>query len=104
MKVVAKISDNLVLCEVSREEIAFLNGFRSVYEKDCHINKLMDVGAECNLQKMVHTSQFVRGLRTDLLKRTKGDLEQSIAQIDSAIEVVSGLEIFNILSENEQVG
>jgi hypothetical protein len=62
------------------------------------------VGAECNLKKMVTTSQFVRGLRPRTLKETKEKLEKAISEIDTAMEIVSGLEVFNILSEEEQIG
>lgn len=104
MKVIAKIDNGMVLCEVSREEIAFLNGFRTAYEKNCDTEKLMAVGAECNLKKMVNTSQFVRGMRTDTLKQTKEKLEQAIKQIDDAMGVIAGIDVFNILAEEEQIG
>lgn len=104
MKVIAKMDNYVVLCEVTREEMAWLNGFRTAYEKGCDVEKLMAVGAECNLKRMVNTSQFVRGMRSDTLKQTKEKLESAIKQIDTAMEVVSGLEVFNILSEEEQIG
>lgn len=104
MKVIAKMDNHAVMCEVSREEMAWLNGFRTAYEKGCDIEKLMAVGAECNLKRMVNTSQFVRGMRSDTLVQTKAKLEQAINQLDNAMEVVSGLEVFNILSEEQQIG
>ena len=104
MKVIANIDNNRVLCEVSTEELAFLNGFRNQYDSGYKNGDAMKVGAECNLKKMVTTSQFVRSMRSKTLKETKEKLEKAISQIDEAMEVVSGLEVFNILSDEEQIG
>ncbi len=104
MKVIAKIDSNKVLCEVSVEELAFLNGFRSSWEKEFNKDRATAVGAECNIGKMVSTSRFDRTLRPDALKTTRDNLEQIVKQIDSTMETVSSLEIFNILNEEQQIG
>ena len=103
MKVIAQIDNGRVLCEVDAQELAMLNGFRSQYDSGYKNGDAMKVGAECNLKKMVTTSQYVRGLRTKTLKETKEKLEKAVAEIDNAMEVVSGLEVFNILSEEPQI-
>lgn len=103
MKVIARVDNNVLLCEVTKEEIAFLNGFKSAHADGCHIDSLTKVGAECNLQKMVSTSRFVRSIRTSALKDTKAKLEAAIKQIDDAMDVVSSLEVFSILSEEEHI-
>jgi hypothetical protein len=103
MKVIAKIDNSRFICEVTKEEIAFLNGFRSSYDSGFD-PKMTEVGAECNLGKMVSTSRFVRTLRPETLKKSKDTLEQAVKQIDSAMEIVAGLEIFNTLSEETQIG
>jgi hypothetical protein len=104
MKVIAKVDSNRVLCEVSIEELAFLNGFRSSYDSGFSKDRASEVGSECNLKKMVATSQFVRGLRTDALAGTKKKLEEAIKALDGAMDTVSSLEIFNILNEEKQIG
>ena len=104
MKVIAKIDNNRVLCEVSVEELAFLHGYRSQYDSGYNNANAMEVGSECNLKKMVTTSQFVRSMRAKTLKETKEKLEKAISSIDDAMEIVSGLEVFNILSEQKQIG
>ncbi len=103
MKVIAKIDNNRLMCEITKEELAFLNGFRSSYDSG-FLTSMTEVGAECNLGKMVSTSRFVRTLRPDTLKKSKETLEQAVKQIDSAMEIVAGLEIFNTLSEDKQIG
>lgn len=103
MKVIAQIDNSRVLCEVSVEELAFLNGFRSQYDNGFKNASAMTVGAECNLKKMVNTSQYVRGLRAKTLEETKSKLVKAINEIDTAMEIVSGLEVFNILSEEPQI-
>ena len=104
MKVIAQVDSNRVLCEVSLEELAFLHGFRSQYDSGFNGGHARTVGAECNLKKMVTTSQFVRGLRPMTLKETREKLEKALTEIDNAMEIVSGLEVFNILSEDKQIG
>lgn len=104
MKVIAQVDSQRVLCEVSVEELAYLHGYRSHYDSGFKNAHAMTVGAECNLKKMVTTSQFVRSMRAKTLKETKEKLEQAINHIDTAMEVVSGLEVFSILSEEKQIG
>ncbi len=104
MKVIAKVDNNRVLCEVSIEELAFLNGYRNTYENGLNKEKLTEVGAECNLKKMVATSQFVRSIRKDTLQKTKDHLEELISKLDETMEIVSGLELFNILQGEPQIG
>lgn len=104
MKIIAKIDGARVLCEVSIDELAFLNGYRSTYENGFNKEKMSEVGTECNLKKMVATSQFVRSLRPETLKKTKESLEKVISQIDDTMEIVASLEIFNILNEEKQIG
>lgn len=104
MKVIAKIDGDRVLCEVDIAELAFLHGFRSSYDTGFNKDKATTVGAECNLKKMVSTSQFVRSVRPQTLKKTKEQLEEVISKIDDCMETISGLEIFTILSEDKPIG
>jgi hypothetical protein len=104
MKVIAKIDGSRVLCEVTIEELAFLHGFRTAYDNGFNRDQASLVGSECNLKKMVATSQFVRGLRPDTLKKAKEGMEKIISQLDDTIEIVGSLEIFNILNEEKQIG
>lgn len=103
MKVIAKIDTGRVLCEVSVEELAFLNGYKNTYEKGYDKDKMTEVGTECNLKRMVTTSQFVRSLRPDILKKTKESLEKIISDLDTTMETVASLEIFNILQDSDQI-
>jgi hypothetical protein len=104
MKVIAKVDSQRVLCEVSIEELAFLNGYKTTYTDGCDINKMSAVGAECNLKKMVVTSQFVRSIRPAALKETKEKLQKLISNIEEAESIIAEMEVFNILSEEKQIG
>lgn len=101
MKVIAKVDHKRVLCEVSVEEIALLNGFKSPYDPNCKINKLTEVNSECDLQKMVAISQFVRTLRKNILEDVKKRLLDSIQNIDNASDEITKLELFDILTNDE---
>jgi intein-encoded DNA endonuclease-like protein len=104
MKIIAKVDSSRVLCEVTMEELAFLNGYRSSYESGFNKEQMSTVGTECNLKKMVATSQFVRSIRKDTLQKTKDNLEEIISKLDETMETVAGLELFNILNEEKQIG
>lgn len=104
MKVIAKVDNTRVLCEVTIEELAFLNGFKSPYGEGFNKEAMSAVGTECNLKRMVTTSQFVRSIRPDTLNKTKNQLTELMSKLDETIETVSGLELFNILNEEKQIG
>lgn len=104
MKIIAKVDSSRVLCEVSMEELAFLNGYRNIYDTGFNKEKMSEVGAECNLRKMVATSQFVRSIRPEVLQKAKEGLEKVISHLDQTMETVASLELFNILNEEKQIG
>lgn len=101
MKVIAKIDGDRVLCEVNVDEVALLNGFKTRYSDGFGSGNYLSVGSEFNLEKLVATSQFVRSMRPQILKQAKNELEGAIRQIDEAADIVSKLEIFNTLKEEE---
>jgi hypothetical protein len=103
MKVIAKVSNTAFICEVSDEEIALLNGFRSKYDGGCRIQELTQVGAECNLTKMAVTSRYIRSMNKDTLKNAKEKLEEGTKTIDAAMTEITKLELFGILSEEQQL-
>lgn len=104
VKVIAKVDNTRVLCEVTMEEICFLNGFRSRYDQGVNIDTLAMVGAECNLKKMVTTSQYVRSLNPEVLETAKKQIEKALEIVESAQQEVTKLDLFNILKEEEQIG
>lgn len=104
MKVIAKMNDNTVLCEVSASEVANLNGFRSRYDSGCKIASLMQVGTVFNISKMVATSQFVRSIPQDVIDNTKKKLQQAIESLDNANETISEMDTFRIIADLSLVG
>ena len=104
MKIIAKVDSTRVLCEVTMEELAFLNGYRNIYENGFNKEKMSEVGTECNLKKMVTTSQFVRSLRPEVLQKAKEGLEKVISHLDHTMETVASLELFSILQDEPQIG
>lgn len=103
MKIIAKVDSERFLCEIDLTELAMLNGYRNSYADGFKKDVMTQVGAECNLKKMVTTSQFVRSVRPSVLKKTKEQLEDTIKKIEESMETVSSLEIFNMLSDEPQI-
>lgn len=98
MKVIAKIDNGKVLCEVSVEEIAMLNGFRSQYDSGFN-RSLCDVGAECNLNKMVTTSQYVRTMDTKVIEHISKSLQDAMDKVTEAGDFVTKLNLFDKLKD-----
>lgn len=101
MKVIARVDNNRVLCEVSITEIALLNGFKGPYDTNCNIHQLTQVNSECDLKKMVEISQFVRTLRKNILEDVKRKMLDGVKNIDDATEEITKLELFDILTNDE---
>jgi hypothetical protein len=98
MKVIAKIDNGTVLCEVSIEEIAQLNGFRNQYDTSFS-KSLCDVGAECNLNKMVTTSQYVRTMDTKVIEHISKSLQDAMDKVTEAGNFVTKLNLFDKLKD-----
>lgn len=103
MKVIAKIDNERVLCEVSRGELANLNGFRHPFDKNCDMEKLMRVGNECEIQKMVSTSSFIRSLPDATLKKIQSDLKSTLDTLEKTIETAHSLTLFKKLDDEPMV-
>lgn len=97
MKVIAKIDNERVLCEVSTDEIALLNGFLSRYDEGCNINLFTTVGAECKLSTMANTCRYIRTMNKQVLSDAKKKLENAVKIIEDAEEEVTKLTIFETL-------
>jgi hypothetical protein len=100
MKVIAKVDSGRVLCEVSVDEIAQLNGFRSQYDSGFS-KSLCDVGVECNLNKMVTTSQYVRTMDTKVIEHISKSLQDAMDKVSEAGDFVNKLNLFDKLKNNQ---
>lgn len=98
MKIIAKVDSNRVLCEVTNDEIALLNGFRNTYDTGFE-RKLLEVGSECNLSKMVATSQFVRTMDTKVIEHINKSLEEAMKKVNEAGDFVNKLNLFEKLKD-----
>lgn len=101
MKVVAKINEDTVLCEVSRDEITLLSGHFSTSERGFTINRYMEVGSELQLRKIATTSRFIRTTSKEKLKLLHEELQTLLISVDKAIDTVDSLNLFTNLSEEE---
>lgn len=101
MKVIAKISEDAVLCEVSRNEIALLAGYYSPYDQGITIKHWMEIGTELQLKKMAGTSRFIRTASKEKLVSLQKELQVLLNSVDGAINTVDSLNLFANLSEEE---
>lgn len=101
MEIIAHIDSDNFICKINANEFALLNGFDNVYTMQRDSAKTARVGVTCDLKKMADTSKFVRTLRRQSLENVKKQLETSIENIDKAIDVISSLEVFPILADND---
>ena len=98
MKIIAKVDDNRVLCEVSIDELALLNGFRGRYDSSFD-KRLYEVGSECNISKMVATSQFVRTMDTKVIEHINKSRKEAMDKVNEAGDLVDKLNLFEKLKD-----
>jgi hypothetical protein len=99
MKIIATISDSQFMCQIDRDELALLLGHRSAYEIR---GRTITIGEELPLTKMARTSEFVRTMDKEKLLKIKAQLQEAIANVDDAANVVEALSTFEILKEEHK--
>jgi hypothetical protein len=98
MKVMAKISDNMVLCEVSAAEIARLRGCTSTYDKAWHSDYLK-VGMEHDLSRAFETLDTLRKLDDSQFKEVSRVLTRLNQTFEDARAAQEALMLFDTLKE-----
>ena len=101
MKIIAKMSERVALCEVSEEEIALLHGFKSSYTTGYIHSTHMAIGREIDVGRMANVNNYVRTMDKTVLSTIRTRLEEGIKGIDAALNEVSKLTIFETLKETE---
>jgi hypothetical protein len=98
MKVMAKISDNMVLCEVSAAEIARLRGCTSTYDKEWH-SSYLNVGMEHDLSRAFETLDTLRKLDDSQFKEVSRVLARLNQTFEDARAAQEALMLFDTLKE-----
>ena len=96
MKVIAKMSTDRVLCEVSANEIARLMGSRSSYDKSFD-NSYLNVGAELALIPGFEALDALRALDPSQFQRTSVELERLLQAFVQARDSFQGLMLMDTL-------
>ena len=98
MKVMAKISDYEVLCEVSAAEIARLRGYSGVYDKGWS-SDFLQVGIEHDLARAFETLDSLRKLDGTRFKEVSRELERLNKAFEEARQAHEALMLFDTLKE-----
>ena len=98
MKVMAKISDDKVLCEVSSNEIARLRGYSSTYDKGWD-NNFLRVGIEHDLTRAFETLDTLRKMDGLRFKEVSRELERLTKTFEDARTAHEALMLFDTLKE-----
>lgn len=101
MKVIAKMSTDRVLCEVSANEIARLMGSRSSYDKSFDNNWLV-VGKELEIAPGFEALDALRALDPEQFQRTSVDLERLLQAFVNARDAFQGLMLMDTLKNAGQ--
>ena len=96
MKIIAKITADRVLCEVSANEIARLMGSRSSYDKSFD-NTCLTVGKELELIPGFDALDSLRALDPEQFQRTSVDLERLLQAFVNARDAFQGLMLMDTL-------
>lgn len=101
MKIIATIDKESFMVQASKEELALLCGFRTMYDDE--FTKLrLAAGTELQLKKMAATSEFIRNIDQGRLQTVKQKLVDTISEIDKAVEAIQSVTIFETLKEDIQ--
>jgi hypothetical protein len=96
MKVIAKISDSVVLCEVTTSEIGKLHGTGGPYDK-AWSNRWTDVGAEHDMVEAFKAVDALRSFDRYQLKRLKDQMDSMAREYHSIAETYEKLMLFDTL-------
>lgn len=98
MKVIAKISDAVVLCEVTVGEIGRLKGVSGPYDKEWD-KKWVDVGAEHDMASAFRTLDSLRGFDKDQLYYVKQRIDTMNESYQKIVDAYEKLALFDTLKE-----
>jgi iron uptake system EfeUOB component EfeO/EfeM len=102
MKVIAKISDTVLLCEVSTSEIGKLHGTGGPYDKEWQ-RAWVDVGAEHDMTGAFKAVDAIRSFDRSQLKYLKDRIDVMVKEYDSILQAYEKLTLFDKLSEDKDL-
>lgn len=98
MKVIAKISETVLLCEVSTSEIGKLHGTSGPYDKEWQ-RAWVEVGAEHDMTSAFKAVDAIRSFDKSQLKYLKDRIDGMTKEYASILEAYEKLTLFDKLSE-----
>lgn len=98
MKVVASINDNMVLCEVSQNEIARLHGVASRYDSQWNAVWLK-VGSEHDMLSAFTATDAIRGFDASHIQTMQKRIETMTEAFEKVKEAYEKLTLFDTLKE-----
>ena len=102
MKVIAQITQDLIMCEVSSAEIAKLHGASGRYDKAWD-ESWIRVGTEHDMLGAFKAVEAIRGFDKAQLKYLKGRIDDMTKEYDSILQAYEKLTLFDKLSEPEDL-
>jgi len=98
MKVIAQITQDRIMCEVSSAEIARLHGASGRYDKEWH-EHWISVGAEHDMTGAFKAVDAIRGFDKSQLKYLKDRIDVMAKEYNTILEAYEKLTLFDKLSE-----
>lgn len=100
MKVIAKIDNNKVLCEISADEIARLYGATSTYDSSFR-RDWVEVGTVHELGVAITTLDTLRKFDGKQLNYLKSSIDEMTKHYDKILDAYNKLVLFDKLKEAE---
>ena len=98
MKVIAKISDTVLLCEVHVSEIGKLHGTGGPYDKEWQ-RAWVEVGAEHDMLGAFKAADAIRSFDKNQLKYLKDRIDVMSKEYDKILEAYEKLTLFDTLEQ-----
>jgi hypothetical protein len=98
MKVIAQITHDRIMCEVSSVEIARLHGAGSRYDKEWQ-EHWISIGAEHDMVEAFKAVDALRGFDKSQLKYLKAQMDSMAKEYDRNTEAYDKLMLFDTLKD-----
>ena len=102
MKVIAQITQDRIMCEVSSVEIARLHGASSRYDKEWQ-EHWISVGADHDMIEAFKAVDALRSFDKNQFKYLKDRIDVMVKEYDSILQAYEKLTLFDKLSEPEDL-
>jgi|FreactcultuFSWF8_1027224.scaffolds.fasta_scaffold02124_4 hypothetical protein len=97
MKIIAKVDETKFFCEIDKDELANVLGYRGTWDMNNEEN--LSVGSEVNLARVIKAAHWLRTIDENHLIKLTSELNSMLAGVEKVKDTAHALNLFNMLAE-----